>query len=124
MEWSERIGRYGELMFAAEAISRGLTVLEPNGVHGYDFVIEHKGKFTKVQVKTTSVKNEGRRYRWTLKTKDYGADVYALYVTDTNMFFIIDTRNMVIKNKSVTISISKMQNYNMNNWDIFKNKRR
>lgn len=120
MERTDRIGRIGEMMFATEAIARGLTVLQPSGVYGYDWVVEYMGKFTKVQVKTTSVVDSGRRYRWMLNTKSVDADVYAFYVTDTNMFFFIDSSDLTDIGESLKVPINKMQEYNLNNWDIFK----
>lgn len=120
MEWSERIGRAGELMFAAEAISRGLTVLQPSGVHGYDWVVEYKGKYTKVQIKTTSVKNSGRRYAWNLTKKSSESDVFVMYVSNTNMFFMVRADDIPKNSKSFYVPLNKMESYEMNNWNIFK----
>ncbi|HXE89567.1 MAG TPA: group I intron-associated PD-(D/E)XK endonuclease [Terriglobales bacterium] len=51
----KRRGEWVELQFMARAASHGLTVSQPWGDSArYDFVVEHRARFSRVQVKSTS----------------------------------------------------------------------
>jgi len=50
----KRRGEWVELQFMARAASHGLTISKPWGDSGrYDFIVEYKGRFSRVQVKST-----------------------------------------------------------------------
>lgn len=117
---TQTIGDSGELLFAYHAVENGFTVLFPFGIKGYDCVVEMDNKFTKVQIKTTSVIDQKRRYSWSLNDKGTIADVYVLHVMGTNIFFMIDA-NIVNKKKSnYKISLKNINSEFLNNWEIFK----
>lgn len=113
------IGTTGEARFALEAIERGFTVLYPYGVRGYDCVVEWSGKFTRVQVKTTSVVDRGDRYKWKLRTSSIGADIFVFHVKNTDLFYMVHPE---ILNSRVNykIPLRRINNDNLNNWEIFK----
>lgn len=120
MERTEAIGRVGELAFAIKAIENGLTVLYPEGVHGYDCVVENNGKFTRVQIKTTAVIDDMRRYSWNISNAGKGADVFALHVKSTDIFFFIDASTVRMKKSKYKIRLKDINNCFLNNWEIFK----
>ncbi len=50
----KRRGEWVELQFMARAAHHGLTVSKPWGDSArYDFIVEHRGRFSRVQVKST-----------------------------------------------------------------------
>src|SRR5215470_8720609 len=57
---AKRRGEWAELKFMAAAAEQGLCVTKPWGeTSQYDFVVEHKGRFVRVQVKSTGFKDRG-----------------------------------------------------------------
>jgi hypothetical protein len=64
------IGTVLELEFAAECIRRGAVVSQPFGDNAhYDFLIDNGRKIYRVQVKTASVKADGKSYSVNLTRK-------------------------------------------------------
>lgn len=120
MDRSEAIGRIGEVEFVREALLRGLNILHPDGVRSYDFVVEYYGKYTKVQVKTTVGLDENRRYKWNLSRAVSYADVHAFHVLNTDVFFMMPSYEVLKLKHSFNIPLSKIDEYKINNWDIFK----
>ena len=54
IEHAKRRGEWVELQFMARAAGHGLTVSKPWGDSArYDFAVEHHGRFSRVQVKST-----------------------------------------------------------------------
>ena len=50
----KRRGEWAEMRFMAMAAENGLEVTKPFGeMARYDFIVEHEGKFARVQVKST-----------------------------------------------------------------------
>ncbi|HYX67757.1 MAG TPA: group I intron-associated PD-(D/E)XK endonuclease [Terriglobales bacterium] len=57
----KRRGEWVELQFMARAAAHGLTVSKPWGDSArYDFAVEHNGRFSRVQVKSTTRFDTGR----------------------------------------------------------------
>jgi len=87
-------GEWAELRFMARAAEHGLLVTKPWGdTARYDFAVEHKGKFLRVQVKSTmhrrgagyscNVVADGKPY----ENKDL--DFLAAYVIPEDVWYII-----------------------------------
>ncbi len=56
----KRRGEWVELQFMARAAHHGLTVCKPWGDSArYDFIVEHRGRFLRVQVKSTTWSSKG-----------------------------------------------------------------
>jgi hypothetical protein len=119
------LGKRGELAFAEECLARGLSVLDPVGTRGYDFVVEHNGKYTKVQVKATQrayaeKDKPSAAYSWTCASKSAESEVYVFHILDTGLFYIVPTER-VGKGKTFKIrQESKKFSQYLNNFDIFK----
>ena len=59
----KRRGEWVELQFMARAAAHGLTVSKPWGDSArYDFAVEHGGRFSRVQVKSTYFYRPGAGY--------------------------------------------------------------
>ena len=105
----KRRGEWVELQFMARAAAHGLTVSKPWGdTARYDFVVEHAGRFHRVQVKSTMMLDrsgvEGRHgpYRcntasrgWRESSKEarrYNAaqiDFFAFYIIPEDVWYIV-----------------------------------
>ena len=60
---SKKLGAAYEAQFAADALRKGLDVLEPKGDYlPYDFIVHGRTDAYKVQVKGTSAFSKGRSY--------------------------------------------------------------
>jgi hypothetical protein len=58
---AKKRGEWAELKFMAAAAEQGLCVTKPWGETAqYDFVVEHKARFVRVQVKSRGVQRPGR----------------------------------------------------------------
>lgn len=88
-------GEWAELCFMARAVERGLAVTRPHGdSKSYDVGVEHKGRFLRVQVKSTTFKRKGS---WTVNLigagrARYGTgliDFFAVYIVPINLWYII-----------------------------------
>jgi hypothetical protein len=56
----KRRGEWVELQFMTRAASHGLTVSKPWGDSArYDFIVDHRGRLSRVQVKSTTFNNGG-----------------------------------------------------------------
>jgi len=63
----KRRGEWAEMRFMAMAAENGLEVTKPFGeMARYDFIVEHKGKFARVQVKST-IRTLGSGYACTMR---------------------------------------------------------
>jgi len=106
-------GEWVELQFMARAAHHGLTVSKPWGdTARYDFIVEHRGRFQRVQVKSTtscppsyktnqpggyvcglvshppSSKNSTRLYRAT------EIDFFAFYIVPEDLWYIVPFAEM------------------------------
>ena len=88
-------GEWAEMRFMARAAEHGLRITKPWGDSSrYDFVVEHKGRFQRVQVKATSNKQRNH-YRCHLRggrgkpyCKDQ-IDFVALYIIPKDLWYIV-----------------------------------
>jgi hypothetical protein len=87
----KRRGEWVELQFMARAASHGLTVSKPWGDSArYDFVVEHKARFSRVQVKSTQFQQKGAYLCNTISRDPKGTErPYALDAIDFFAFFVI-----------------------------------
>ena len=95
----KRRGEWAEMRFMAMAAENGLEVTKPFGeMARYDFIVEHEGKFARVQVKSTMYRN-GRGYACTMRgwRGPYGRnefDYVALYLILEDVWYIVPTKNI------------------------------
>jgi hypothetical protein len=100
-------GEWVELRFMMRAIELGLHLNKPWGeVMPYDFVIEHEGRFVRVQVKSTMFKDRGG-YSCTVRGSDgpYEGDPFeylAAYVFQEDLWYIIPAE-MVVGQGSIAL---------------------
>lgn len=115
---TEKIGKLGEISFILESIKNGFTVLHPEGTHGYDCVLSFGDKFTRVQIKTTSV-SERNRYRFNISSISRLSDVFVMHVLGTELFWMYDKSEIPVGSR-FQIRHDDINNRHLNNWDIFK----
>lgn len=123
----KRRGEWAELKFMAAAAEQGLGVTKPWGdTAQYDVVLEHKGRFVRVQVKSTGYVYRGA-YVCTVRPSRGGYvgdpfDFVAIYVVPEDMWFIIPLA-VVLGRKSVALYVgletSKYAPYR-ENWGLLK----
>ena len=90
-------GEWVELVFTAAAASRGYHVLKPCGDSlPYDVAIEHGGDLTRVQVKSSSVRNGTgyfcqfhRNYLSRLPYSVDEVDLFAAYIIPVSTWYLI-----------------------------------
>ncbi len=101
---------WAELQFMARATAHGLTASVPWGhCHRYDIVVEHRGKFSRVQVKSTSHRN-GRDFhcRCAPSTR-HGAyqhteiEYLAAYIVPEDVWYIIPVRAISTKKGTILL---------------------
>ncbi len=94
----KRQGEVAELAFAHQASLLGFTVSKPYGDStAYDFILDWKGKLTRVQIKSTNQLFQGgyflnaqRRLRWgTCPYKLEEVDVIVAYVGPEKTWYVI-----------------------------------
>ena len=94
----KRRGEWAELVFMARAAALGCTVLKPFGDSSrYDVVVDHRGRLVRVQVKSASVRKDGRitvQFVTTRSTRYKASDVdyLAVYVLPADTWYIIPIR--------------------------------
>ena len=110
---SKIIGEKAEALFLAECINKDLIVSRPFGDNApYDFVVDVDGKLVKVQVKSTTIFSECRKYRITCghgsttnnKKEPYSkkeVDFIAVYVFDYDAWYLIPIKKI----KSVSVGL-------------------
>jgi PD-(D/E)XK endonuclease len=87
-------GEWAELQFMARAAEQGLQVIKPWGETArYDFVVDHEGRFVRVQVKSTMFKDRGG-YSCTVRGSrgPYTGDAFdflAAYLIPEDVWYII-----------------------------------
>ena len=92
-------GEWAELCFAVRAIEEGLRLSRPWGESsGYDFAVEYKEQFARVQVKSTMFR-EGGGYSCSMKDsrgpyRRNKFDFAAAYVIPENVWYIIPAKKL------------------------------
>lgn len=112
-------GEWAELRFMLRAREHGLAVAKPWGDSArYDFIIEHRGVFRRIQVKCASwgprqpngraayrCHLTSRRFNWSTRNFDYRAythdelEFFAIYLVREDLWFIVPhphTRSVLI----------------------------
>jgi len=129
---AKELGSIGELKFAAEALHHGYVVLRPMiDIRPYDFVLEKRGRFIKIQVKSNfSLPDDQKSFKFKISrgastnhTRPYTAseiDFFALYLSHLRSFYLIPYA--FCKNKKV-IRAFPFGRKNIlkpfkNNWDL------
>jgi hypothetical protein len=99
-------GEWAELRFMARASEHGLSISKPWGDScRYDFIVEHAGKFLRVQVKSTTCLKRNS-YAYHVNGRPYSRDqidFFAVYIIPKNIWFIFPikvilqcTSNMIL----------------------------
>lgn len=91
---AKKRGEWAELKFMAAASERGFRVTKPWGETAqYDFIVEHDGRFVRVQMKSTGFKDRGgyscsvRGSRGAYEGDPF--DFVAVYVVPEDVWYII-----------------------------------
>ncbi len=101
----KRRGEWVELQFMARATSHGLTVSKPWGdCARYDFALEYRGVFLRVQVKSTTFMSDGAYVCNTVSRsgrpgdqRAYTArdiDFFAFYIIPEDIWYIVPTAEL------------------------------
>jgi len=95
---SKRRGEWAEMRFMAKAAENGLEVTKPFGETAqYDFVVEHGGKFARVQVKSTLLRCGWQGYQCTVRAgrgpyARNAFDYIAVYVILEDTWYIVPAK--------------------------------
>lgn len=109
---NRQIGAVGVSRVASALLRLGYSVLAPlEDYAGYDLVAEKRGKFTRIQVKTSERKDpRGNRYGFmtskgcdTKQAYKSGVDAFVLYGLDDDMFWLVKAKNCKKKNYKATL---------------------
>jgi hypothetical protein len=107
-------GEWAELRFMARAAEQGLHITKPWGdSRRYDFVVEHQGRFQRVQVKSTSRKLRNC-YICSVRggNKPYSkdeVDFIAMYVIEKDVWYIIPIQ-VAARSKTILILSPNIKN--------------
>jgi hypothetical protein len=93
-------GEWAEICFLKKATSEGLTVSKPYGESAkYDFVVEHHGRLSRVQVKSVSIQERGLYQLKTVSgsTKKHfytsaQVDFIVAYILPVEIWYVIPIR--------------------------------
>jgi hypothetical protein len=103
----KRRGEWAELRFMARASEHGLGINKPWGDSSrYDFIVEHAGKFLRVQVKSTTQRRDNS-YICNLHSKVYTnsqVDFIAVYIIPKNVWFIFPIDVIFKRTRYLTLS--------------------
>lgn len=109
---NRQIGAVGVSRVASALLRLGYSVLAPlEDFAGYDLVAEKRGKFTRIQVKTSERKDPRcNRYGFMTCTGANtklpykgGVDVFVLWGMDDDMFWLVRAKNCKSKNYKATL---------------------
>jgi hypothetical protein len=114
---SKRRGEWVELQFMARAAHHGLTVSKPWGDSArYDFIVEHRGRFLRVQVKSTCawLKNgfvchcttSSARVMYSTKEIDF----FAAYVIPEEVWYIIPFAEIAANKTAICLKPQRRDN--------------
>lgn len=120
-------GEWVELKFMLRAIELGLHLNKPWGeVVPYDFVVEHGGRFVRVQVKSTMFVDRGG-YSCTVRGSDgpYQGDPFdylAAYIFQEDLWYIIPAELVVGQGSIALYPKYKCAKYGpyMEAWDLLR----
>lgn len=115
---TKQIGLIGEQVIISEFVKNGIEVLVPIGDNSpYDIVINHKGKFIKIQVKTTEfVKNDVMIFSTNItnpfkKTsrlyRDDEIDFFGLYCIENGYVGLLPVSDCTAKETKIRLVRSK-----------------
>jgi hypothetical protein len=106
---SKARGEWAELCFMARAVEREFSVSRPYGDSGtYDVGVEHRGRFLRVQVKSTTFQRKGS-YTCNIVWRRRGryprgkVDFFAVYLLPIDMWYIIPFE-VVERNSSLNLT--------------------
>jgi len=108
----KRRGEWAELRFMARASEHGFSVSKPWGEsEPYDFIVAHRGRFLRVQVKSTTYSRSrsyycqlrGRRGAYTSQEVDF----VAMYIIPKNIWFIFPIDVVLREKHNVILSPHK-----------------
>jgi hypothetical protein len=97
----KRRGEWVELQFMARAANHGLTISKPWGDARYDFIVEARGVFRRVQVKSTTFRPRQASYMCNTRSRPTGRsrngklykkceiDFLAFYVVPEDVWYIV-----------------------------------
>ncbi|HVP41788.1 MAG TPA: group I intron-associated PD-(D/E)XK endonuclease [Terriglobales bacterium] len=104
-------GEWAELQFMARAAAQGFRIAKPiSDCYRWDLIVEHELGFHRVQVKSTTVKENGSYrcvYFSSAKYHDYSPedfDFLAAYVVPEDVWYIIPSKE--IETSSVTLDVA------------------
>lgn len=102
-------GEWAELCFMARAAARGFSVTRPYGDSAsYDVGVEHDGRFSRVQVKSTTYQRHGS-YTCNLVSKvgvhyeGNKVDFFAVYLVPIDLWYIVPFA-VAEKNQSLNLT--------------------
>jgi hypothetical protein len=116
----KKTGEMSESQVLAVFLKAGLTVLTPFGdSQRYDLVVEEKGKFIRVQCKTAAMRKDGKSFSFPCSSSNWNtskrstykgqADVFAVFLRETDQVFIFSVKNAPTKECLVRIEPGKRQ---------------
>ncbi|MBS1852055.1 MAG: hypothetical protein JST79_14195 [Acidobacteria bacterium] len=126
-ETCKQRGEWAELKFMARAVERGLAVTRPHGdSESYDVGVEHKGRFSRVQVKSTTFKRKGsytcnivgpKRQRYAKGRLDF----FAVYLVPIDVWYVIPFE-VAEKNASLNLSPQKGRKFSqyIEAWELLR----
>jgi hypothetical protein len=123
-------GDWVEMQFMSRAAQHGIVASRPFGsAHSYDFIVEYKGKFARVQVKGTAAFN-GTAYnvgaRARAGAKPYAPDAfefYAFMVVPLNIWYIIPKNKVKPTQCRIALRPHVLRSryaQNMEAWELLK----
>lgn len=131
----KRRGEWAELQFMARAAQHGLELVKPWGDSArYDIVVEIRGQFVRVQVKSTTALRPEGCYRCSVRGactsppyKPGDFDFVAVYVIPEDLWYIIPAKLVLGKRKAVmlyTTSPTSLWAPYKEAWNLLRNHRR
>lgn len=122
-------GEWAELVFMARAVERGLAVSKPHGdSQSYDVGVEYEGRFSRVQVKSTTFQRKGS---YTCNVIGAGRqkyppgklDFFALYLVPIDLWYIVPFE-VAEGNLSLNLTPRKGRKFSqyMEAWELLKRK--
>ncbi len=124
---SKERGEWAELCFMARAAERGLAVSRPLGDSAsYDVVVEHNGRLSRVQVKSTTYRRRGW-YTCNIvgpKRQPYPkgkVDFFAVHLVPIDLWYIIPFE---LAETNVSLNLTPRQGYKfsqyMEAWNLLR----
>ena len=116
-------GNYAETVFISECVKHGLSVSLPMHTCRYDIITDNNGVLKRVQIKSTDLLQQDRRYHVKLvgscntKYENTDLDIYAIYIIPENDWYIFPTE---FELSTFVLSDKTMHKYmkNKNRFDL------